>query len=61
MKSYLGPKTSHVCQVDLEIVEAAAVVSRPDPQVELLQKLVVHLDRLEAKLGEGKLQTLPKA
>ena len=56
MESYLGPKASHVGQVVAEEeVEAAAVASKPDPQMELLQKLVVRLDCLEARLAEGKL------
>ena len=37
MESYLGPKTSHICQVEHgEEVEAATAVSRPDPLAELL-------------------------
>ena len=31
---------------------AAAIVSQPDAQTELLQQLVTRLDRLEAKLSE---------
>ena len=60
MEPYLGPKTSHVCQVTPgEEVEAAAIVSQPDAQTELLQKLVMRLDRLEAKLSEEKPRPSP--
>ena len=53
MESYLGPKPSHVCQVDpREGLEATAI----DTQTELLQKLVACLDRLEGRLDEEKPQ-----